>query len=368
MPWYIEKDTGQERRRKAQGVCLTPHYGEDEAAANRAARKRAKNDPHGDTFVAVYLIPLDKKEEKLLLQKVQEERRRGSGAARMLMTMAAGLASGLDMPVTARGAPTVPPKSRGRWEHCSPDLLRARGPDFCATAARRGCLCGLHGSHDHWVRDDSEQGSDLEFEERPPFGEFLHNMGAAQKIDNGDGTITLVDGNGTPRLVVGKTLHDQVVAVDLESITSGELMRAVRRSTGSPADLGSLLLEAAQGGEVVVLPRVECGHPTPDGPCCRLQGHVSKTHWARMPVTSEAQEDEGPVDTGARVEREAERAAHTGSTTEVTSKASSTFVVGDMAFFEPKAYFDIHSSFPESMRRPVDPRFRLKGLGKKKKP
>jgi len=353
MPWYIEKDTGQERRRKAQGVCLTPHYGEDEAAANRAARKRAKNDPHGDTFVAVYLIPLDKKEEKLLLQKVREERRRGSGAARMLMTMAAGLASGLDTPITARGAPTVPPKSRGRWEHCSPDLLRARGPDFCATAARRGCLCGLNGSHDHWVRDDSEQGSDLEFEERPPFGEFLHNMGAAQKIDNGDGTITLVDGNGTPRLVVGKNLHDQIVAIDLETAPSAA---RILRSSG------------VEGGEVALLPRVECGHPTPDGPCCRLQGHVSKTHWARMPVTPEAQEDEGPVDTGARVEREAERAAYTGSTTEVTSKASSTFVVGDLAFFEPKAYFDIHSSFPESMRRPVDPRFRLKGLEKKKKP
>lgn len=293
MPWYIEKDTGQERRRKAQGICFTPHYGEDEAAANRAARKRTKNDPHGDTFVAVYLIPLDEKEEKLMLQKAREERRRGSGAARMLIAAAAGLAGG------------IPPR-----------------------------------------RDD------------PP---FLRALGDAKKIDNGDGTVTILDGDGTPRLVVGKNMHDQVVAVDIESMTTGELMRAARRSTGSPPDLGSLLLEAAQGGEVVVLPRIECGHPTPDGPCCRLQGHVSKTHWARMPVTPE-----DPVDTGARVEREAERAAHTGSTTEVTNKASSTLVVGDMAFFEPKAYFDVHSSYPEAMLRPVDPRFRLKGLGKKK--
>ena len=297
MPWYIEKDTGQERRRKAQGVCFTPHYGEDEAAANRAARKRTKNDPHGDTFVAVYLIPLDEKEEKLLLQ---EERRRGSGAARMLMTMAAGLASGLNTPVVTRGARRSAPSS--------PDL------------------------------------GELE-EEHPPFGEFLRNMGDAQKIDNGDGTITLVDGNGTPRLVVGKNIHDQIVAIDLES----------DRSTVRVAEL----LRQQEGHAVV--PRIECGHPTPDGPCCRLQGHVSKTHWARMPVTPE-----DPVDTGARVEREAERAAHTGSTTEVTNKASSTLVVGDLAFFEPKAYFDIHSSCPEAMLRPVDPRFRLKGLGKKK--
>lgn len=278
MPWYIEKDTGQECRRKAQGVCLTPHYGEDEAAANRAARKKTKNDPHGNTFVAVYLIPLDKKEEKLLLQKARKERRR------MLIAAAAGLAGG------------IPPR-----------------------------------------RDD------------PP---FLRAMGDAKKIDNGDGTITLVDGDGTPRLVVGKNMHDQVVAVDIESMTTGELMRAARRSTGSPPDLGSLLLEAAQGGKVVVLPRIECGHPTPDGPCCRLQGHVSKTHLARMPATPEAKEDEGLVDTG--------------STAEVTNKASSTLVVGDLAFFEPKAYFDVHSSYPEAMLRPVDPRFRLKGLGKKK--
>ena len=41
---------------------------------------------------------------------------------------------------------------RGRWEHCSPELLNA-GID-CATTPRRPCECEHGGSHDHFISDD----------------------------------------------------------------------------------------------------------------------------------------------------------------------------------------------------------------------
>lgn len=359
MPWITELDRGQETRRPAGGLCPVPNYGEDEAAARRAARKETKRTARGETFVAVYLVPPTKEQVKAIERAAAERARRGSGAARMLIAAVAGLAG--DLPPMPHDPPFLRDmgraarrdRSRGRWEHCTPELLLLCGPDFCAKAARRGCLCGFgpNGSHDHWVIDDAEEGL------LPPVGEFLRNMGASTKRDNGDGTITILDGNGTPRLVVGKNMHDQVVAYDLESMSTTELMRAARRATGTEADLGSRLLEivdtdSALKRAAAALPRIECGHPTPEGPCCRLQGHVSETHWARMPVAPE-----GPVDTGALVAREAEVASFAGtgpfydarSTLPASPRLSHTGSSSEGGVLGASHYYDISSSYPAAM-------------------
>lgn len=44
----------------------------------------------------------------------------------------------------------------------------------------------------------------------PPMGKFLTNLHNPKRVDNGDGTVTVVDGDGTPRLVVGKELADEL--------------------------------------------------------------------------------------------------------------------------------------------------------------
>lgn len=63
MPWYVEKDEGQARKRVVQH-CFLPHYGEDVSMAERLARKRSRKD--GIAYCAVYLKepePEPKKEE-----------------------------------------------------------------------------------------------------------------------------------------------------------------------------------------------------------------------------------------------------------------------------------------------------------------
>ncbi len=52
MPWYIEKDEGQARKRVVQH-CFLPHYGEDVSTAERIARKRSRKE--GIAYCAVYL-------------------------------------------------------------------------------------------------------------------------------------------------------------------------------------------------------------------------------------------------------------------------------------------------------------------------
>lgn len=46
----------------------------------------------------------------------------------------------------------------------------------------------------------------------PPTGKFLNNIQNPKRVDNGDGTVTVVDSDGTPRLVVGKGLADELAA------------------------------------------------------------------------------------------------------------------------------------------------------------
>lgn len=43
-------------------------------------------------------------------------------------------------------------------------------------------------------------------------------------------------------------------------------------------------------------PRVECGHPTPDGPCCRLKGHATPRHWARLFTARDTLPADEPAD------------------------------------------------------------------------
>lgn len=84
MPWYIEPNKGQAQRREATGACLTPHYGEDEHAARRAARKASRT---GGEHVAVYVVPLS--DEKLA--ELAQRPRTTSNTGAFLFTLASSL-------------------------------------------------------------------------------------------------------------------------------------------------------------------------------------------------------------------------------------------------------------------------------------